>query len=195
MIDNNYSELEYKYRADNIQLQDFLKLMNELKFESHLDISSWDIYYTPKGQKDTENFTRFRMSNTPELTKKIKTKTSNNWSRIEVDIPLDGNKVTEQIVTKFLELEGYEPNFKIYKSCFIFWQNYVNYVYYIVYDENMSEKGRFIEVEVNKNKISKLESQIGGAPWQLQVASKELEKLGLTAQHRLKKSLFELFKK
>jgi adenylate cyclase class IV len=191
---DSYSELEYKYKADNIGLKSFLTLMESLQIKNKMTISSWDIYYTPKESSESEDFIRFRMSTTPELTKKVKTKNTNNWARIEVDLPLDPEKTNEGIVSKFLDLEGYVPNFKIYKSCFVFWLEEVNFVYYIVYDEDMAEQGRFIEVEINKDKIPELEQGVG-AEYELKVSAKILEKLGLTSQHRLKKSLFELFKK
>lgn len=183
---SEFSELEYKYNANNVGLQDFLKLMKSLPVVTELDISSWDVYYT----KSEDDFVRFRNSNTPELTKKVKTQNSNNWVRVEVDLPLDPNRITEEKVTKYLELEGYKENFRVYKSCFIYWLDDVNYVYYIVYDNNMTEVGRFVEVEVNKKKIS-----TGTEGETLNTFAEHLRKLNLTPQNRMKKSLFELYKK
>jgi hypothetical protein len=189
---DEFNELEYKYKADNIGLQDFVNLMKTLPTGKRLDISSWDLYYT----KNEEDFVRFRNSDTPELTKKVKTKDNNNWVRVEVDLPLDPSRITEETVTKYLELEGYKENFRVYKSCFIFWTNAVNYVYYIVYDSNMKESGRFIEVEINKNKILELNIKMNnGAIWELNQAATELQKIGLNPNNRMKKSLFEIYRK
>lgn len=188
---NEFSELEYKYKADNVGLQDFLKLMKSLPLQKELDISSWDLYYT----QGEENFVRFRNSDTPELTKKVKTKNSNNWVRVEVDLPLDPLRIKEETVTKYLELEGYKENFRIYKSCFICWLDDANFVYYIVYDENMKEAGRYIEVEINKNKVEYLNTTKAGAEGSLNYYAEELKKLGLMPQHRMKKSLFEMYRK
>jgi adenylate cyclase class IV len=181
---SEFQELEYKFKADNVKLQDFVALMESLQPTEKLDISSWDHYYT----NNNEDFVRFRESDTPELTKKVKVSSNNNWDRIEVDIPLDPSRVKESTVAKFLELEGYKPNFKIYKNCFIYWLDKVNFVYYIVFDPNMKELGRFIEVEITKN-------ELGGTVEVLKDAASVLEALGLNLQNRLKKSLFEMFKK
>lgn len=193
---SDFTELEYKYKAESVKLVDFVSLMQGLSVKKRLDISSWDHYYTTK---ELESFQRFRESDTPELTKKQKTKDGNNWKRIEVDLPLDFSRVTEPIVRKYVELDDYQHNFTIYKTCFIFWLDNVNYVYYIVYDENMTEKGRFIEVEVNKDRVSYLDSPdnkfTGGkyAEETLKDAAKSLETIGLIPQNRMKKSLFEIF--
>lgn len=198
----SFFELEYKYKADNVQLSDFVALMEKLGYEKKLEASSWDIYYT---QKETENnkFQRFRKGDTPELTKKIKTQDGNNWTRIEYDLPLDFSRVNEEIVTKFVKVDGYKENFRIYKTCFIYWQKNINYVFYVVYNENMEERGRFIEVEVNKEKVKELSNQEFDPNTQeiehpadkvLREGEAELKALGITAQNRMKKSLFELFK-
>lgn len=189
---NNFRELEFKYKADAVGLQDFLNLMEKLKYKKSLDISSWDTYYT---KENNDNFIRFRESaKTPELTIKRKVTTENNWDRIEVDLPLDPKRLTRQTVQEFVKLEGYKENFRIYKTCNIFWQQYVNYVYYIVYDKQKNELGRFIEVEINKEALPHFHSGQLDPEQVLRDKEKELEELGITSKNRLKKSLFELFK-
>ncbi len=195
---SEFTELEYKYKADDVKLTDFVKLMSKLNVVRKLDISSWDTYYT----KGPNEFVRFRHSTDPELTIKRKVKDANNWQRIEVDLPVDDSRITDEKVDNFLSLLEYQKNFKIYKSCFIYWLADVNFVYYIVYDENLKEAGRFIEVEVNKSAIYKLRaddrndgfvSTGDGAVNALNMAEKVLTQLGLSPQNRMKKSLFELF--
>lgn len=186
-----FKELEFKYKADQVKLTDFVNLMVEVGFKIRKDVSSWDHYYTHLDAK--EEFIRFRNSDNPELTIKRKVKTTNNWERVEVDLPLDKSKVKKSIIDKWVGLEGYQNNFTIYKSCFIFWQDLINMVYYVVYDENMTEKGRFIEIEVNKEKVSDI--GIGPAFDQLKEMEKKLTTLGINPQNRLKKSLFEMFVK
>jgi adenylate cyclase class IV len=195
---DEFSELEFKYKADHIKLTDFISLINKLKYNKRLDISSWDYYFV---NKNLDSFQRFRQSNTPELTKKVKTSDGNNWNRVEVDLPLDPERITEAIVTKYVELDGYKFNFKIYKTCFIFILDYCNYVLYITYDENMAELGRFVEVEINKDKVNYLNANyptIGtqsGAEAFLKAQEKSLSEVGLSPQNRMKKSLYELFVK
>lgn len=196
---SDFQELEYKYRADDLGLSQFVDVMKVLPDGERLDTSSWDIYYTKADNKDM--FARYRGGDKPELTIKQKTTDGNNWVRIEVDLPLDINRVDEASVTKFLEMSGFKENFRIYKSCFIYFYSDVNYVYYSVYNHNMKEMGKFVEVEVNKNKVRYLDSadnkfKCGKTAIEtLNLAAKELEKLGLTPQNRMKKSLFELFVK
>lgn len=185
----SFKELEYKYRADEVGLAEFKALMSTLPTTKNLDASSWDIYYT-KDDK-SEKFQRFRDGGTPELTKKVKVSNNNNWERLEVDLPLDSSRVTEEIVSKYVSIDGYHENFRIWKNCFIYWLDNINFVYYIVYDRNLRETGRFIEVEVNKDCVSGLDS----ATDTLNQAEKILERLGISYKNRLKKSLFELYRK
>jgi adenylate cyclase class IV len=190
-MENEFKELEFKYRADTISLSSFNKLMSELKFFIKKDVSSWDTYFTKGDNK--EEFKRFRYSDKPELTKKRKVKTANNWERFESDLPLDSTRLTDNIVEFYVSLDGYKKNFKIYKTCFIYWFENVNIVYYIVYNEDMNEQGRFIEIEINKEKIPLL--GIDKAFEELKSYEQQLTVLGISPQNRLKKSLFELFVK
>jgi adenylate cyclase class IV len=187
---NEFSELEFKYRADGIALSSFLNLMKELPVTSQKDVSSWDHYATNDSNK--EEFLRFRESDEPELTIKRKTNQNNNWQRVEVDLPIEASRFKVQTINKFIELLGYKPNTSIYKTCFIRWLEYINFVYYIVYDEDMNEKGKFIEIEFNKSKLPEHLDKVAG---QLKYGQEVLAKLGLTPQNRLKKSLFEIFVK
>ena len=187
----DFKELEYKYKADTVKLQEFVTLMNNLSPISRKDVSSWDHYYTSIA--NAEEFIRFRESDNPEMTKKRKVKTSNNWERMEVDLPLDPKRINKKTVDKWTSVEGYKENFTIYKSCFIFWYDIVNTVYYVVYDENMKECGRFIEIEVNKNKVAELGIDVCFE--RLKDFEKTLSALGISSQNRLKKSLFEMFVK
>ena len=187
---NEFSELEFKYKADDISLSSFLKVMGDLPIIIQKDVSSWDHYFTNDTNK--EEFLRFRESDTPELTIKRKTNQNNNWQRVEVDLPIENSRSKIGTINKFVELLGYKPNTSIYKTCFIRWTEYINFVYYIVYDDDMKEKGKFIEVEFNKSKLPEHADKVID---QLKYGQEVLAKLGLTPQSRLKKSLFEIFVK
>jgi adenylate cyclase class IV len=186
---SEFYEMEFKYCADNVKLTAFIKLMEELKYTKKLEISSWDTYFVHSENKD--EFVRFRNSDTPELTLKRKTKQENNWKRIEIDLPLDPTRVEEATVTAWAEMEGYAKKTRLFKTCFIYWFKNVNMVYYIVYNENLTELGRYLEIEGEKNsglseedtfeEIKKYEQMFG--------------KFGVSPQNRLKKSLFELYVK
>lgn len=183
---NNYTELEYKYSANTVSLTDFIALMDKIGYEKRLDVSSWDEYYTKASQ-----FARFRDSNTPELTIKKKTTEANSWERIEVDLPIEKSRLEHNTVRKFLELAEYQPAFTIYKSCFVFWQKDVNYCYYIVYDNNMVEQDRYIEVEVTKSRIEDIGEH--AARERLAEAELCLTTLGISYKNRFKRSLFEIY--
>lgn len=187
---DEYRELEFKYNANGVKLQDFITMAENLNPEKRLDISSWDYYYTGNIK---EQFMRYRESDGAELTIKRKVVNANNWERVEVDLPIDSKRVTRKLIDNWVGLEGYKENFRIFKSCFIFWIGQVNIVYYTVYDENMKEQGRFIEIEVNKSEVPKL--GVENAFKKLKELEQTLSILGITPQHRLKKSLFEMFVK
>lgn len=189
-MNNEYKELEFKYNANNVRLTDFINLAENLAPVKRLDTSSWDYYYTAT---NADEFMRFRESDDPELTIKRKVKTTNNWERVEVDLPLDPKRLSKGVVDSWVSLEGYKENFKIYKSCFIFWYENFNLVYYIVYDENMKERDRFIEVEINKKEVPVL--GLDKAVALLKDAEQALTALAISPQNRLKKSLFEMFRK
>jgi len=183
-----FSEVEFKYKADDIDLKSFVNVMKELTITKQKDVSSWDHYFT--NETNNEEFIRFRESTEPELTIKRKTKQNNNWQRVEVDLPIQQSRLEIETVNTFVELLGYKPNTSIYKTCFIYWLEYINFVYYIVYDEDMKEKGRFIEVEFNKSQLPEHSDKV---EVQLKYGQEILTKLGLSPQNRLKKSLFEIF--
>lgn len=195
-MSNQFKELEYKYNADKVGLAEFTTLMNKIgqkmyPIEKVIEVSSWDIYYT----NEKKEFIRFRVSeNKPELTIKRKTTDQNNNDRIEVNVPVSP-ALNEPTMDAFTNLLGYNKNFKIYKSCFIYFFPEVDIVYYIVYDENLRELGRYIEIEVLEEyaKHPSNPSEICFA--RLKTYESFLSEIGITPQNRLKKSLFEMYSK
>jgi adenylate cyclase class IV len=124
-----------------------------------------------------------------ELTIKRKTTDANNNNRVEVNVPTDGKSSTS--IEAFVDLLGYKKNFSIFKTCKIAFLEKIVLVYYIVYDDNLNEKKRFIEIEANEkfNWTSEEEA------WAEVVKYEDMfTALGISAKNRLKKSLYELFK-
>jgi len=183
----HFKEIETKYDANNIKMSDFLTLVEALPIRKKLMVSSYDEYFTDKGG----NFVRYRHhTDRGELTIKRKLAANSNTERVEVNLPTDGDNV--KTVSAFLELLGYNPNFGIYKTCNIFWTGKVDLVYYVVYDMELKEQRRFIEIEADED----LEWESEDEAWEEIVKyEKMLEPLGITPQHRLRKSLFEIFQK
>jgi adenylate cyclase class IV len=180
-----FKEIETKYDATNIKMEDFLKVIDQLPVRDKLLVSSYDEYYT---NKDSD-FIRYRHSNDRgELTIKRKVNEANNNDRVEVNLPTQGDNV--QTVSAFVGLLGYGHNFSIYKTCNIFWTGKVDLVYYVVYDKEFKEKRRFIEIEADEH----LEWESEDEAWNEVVKyEKLLEPLGITPKNRLRKSLFEIF--
>lgn len=184
-----YKEIEVKYKADDIKLSDFEALMNTFTPAAlrKVTVSSWDTYFS---NKDSE-FIRYRSDDTKgELTVKRKTTTANNNNRVEVNVKTGVNSI--ETITEFSNLLGYQFNFKIYKTCFIYWFEKVNLVYYTISDENMKPQGSFLEIEANEDYSWESEEKA----WEtVKEYEEKLNTLGITAQNRLKRSLWEMFKK
>lgn len=183
----HFKEIETKYDASDIKMEDFLKIVEKLPIRKKMLVSSYDEYFTNKDG----DFVRYRHNNERgELTVKRKVSDLNNNERIEVNMPTQGDNL--ETTTRFLQLLGYEHNFSIYKTCNIFWTDKVDLVYYVVYDKEFKEKRRFIEIEADEA----LEWESEDQAWEeILKYEKLLEPLGITPQNRLRKSLFEIFRK
>ena len=182
----HFKELETKYYADNIGMDDFVKLVQPLN-PTWMMVSSYDDYFT----NDKDEFIRYRYhDHMGELTIKRKTTDANNNNRVEVNVPTDGKSGAS--IQAFVDLLGYKKNFSIFKTCKIAFLEKAVLVYYVVYDENLNEKKRFIEVEAKEtyNWASEEEAWATVVEYENMLAP-----LGISAKNRLKKSLFELFKK
>jgi adenylate cyclase class IV len=182
----HFKEVETKYYAASIGMDAFVKLVEPLNPEWMM-VSSYDDYYV----NDKDEFIRYRYHDSMgELTIKRKTIDTNNLKRVEVNIPTDGK--SSKAVAAFVDLLGFKLNFSIFKTCNIAFLDKIVLVYYIVYDENLKELQRFIEIEANEKFAWASESDA----WDEVIKyEKLLEPIGITPKHRLRKSLYELFKK
>lgn len=183
-----FREIESKYDASEISLKAFVGLVeSSWKVKKHLLVSSYDDYFVDKDG----NFLRYRHKDgRGELTIKRKLVEHNNNKRIEVNLPTDGNAL--EAVSQFAELLGYKHNFCVYKTCQVYWIDNMVICYYVVYDEEWKEQRRFIEIEADEDHQWESEQQAWNAVEQYE---KVFEKLGITPKNRLKKSLFEMFKR
>jgi adenylate cyclase class IV len=183
----NFKELETKYSADDVKFEDFVDLCSKFSVCREMMVSSYDDYFVD----NSDNFIRYRhRDGFGELTIKRKTSDKNNNNRIEVNLPTTGNNLKS--VAVFADLLGYSCSFGIWKTAKIYWIDRVVVAYYIVYDRNLKELRRFIEIEANEELNWDSESQA----WdEITKWEKIIEPLGITPKNRLKKSLFEMFKK
>lgn len=193
-FDIKIQELEFKYKADAVMLGKFQAFADEETPKKFVFVGSFDTYYSGPDffkEKGLE-FVRFRQGTSPELTIKIKMNETNNNSRIEIDLPLS-RKVTKFIVEKWLSWFGFKENFEIYKECYIYFYEKIDIVYYIVRDKEEGKiLGKFIEIEARKD--AKFESE--EEAWNL---VKEMEQkmsiFGISAANRMKRSMWEIFRK
>ena len=184
----DFREIEFKYDADGISMNSFVDLVeSKLSFQKKMMVSSYDDYFI-----DTiGNFVRYRYTdNGGELTIKRKLNDKNNNDRIEINIPTTGDNFKS--VSAFLSLLGYKHNFGIYKTCKIYWTGKAVLVYYVVYDKEMKELRRFIEIEADESYPWISESD---AMEEILKYEKTLESLEIKPKNRLKKSLFEIFRR
>jgi adenylate cyclase class IV len=183
----HFKEIEYKYDAANISMKEFEELVEgNFKINKKMLVSSYDDYFVDS----TGNFIRYRYTDgRGELTIKRKLSVNNNNERIEVNVPTAGDNL--KTISTFVDLLGYEHNFGIYKTCKIYWVDRVVLVYYVVYDKEMKELRRFIEIEADED----LQWDSEQHAWdEIGKYEKLLEPLGITPKNRLKKSLFETFR-
>lgn len=130
-----------------------------------------------------------------ELTTKYKqTGVKNNVQREEKNLRVD--KTDEDTVKAFVENLGYKLNFSIWKSCHIYNYSDATLVFYSVYDTTNGKATKvdnFVEIEVSEEKITEMTEK---EAWEIvEKYEKTLESVGLTARSRLRKSLFEMYKR
>ena len=182
-----FRELEYKYKADHITPGQFVDFVS-----SNFDII--DIL-TARGHDqffsngDPNSFLRYRngagMNDNCEITIKKKTSDHNSWDRIEVDLPLNKNKCSQDVVEAFTEMLGYKYVFTILKLNYVISTPGVTFAYYIV-----NNNDRFLEIEANKGSFTNEDEAFEI----LSKVEKKLAELGLSYNNRTKKSLYEMYR-
>jgi adenylate cyclase class IV len=219
-----FTELEFKYLANEISLSKAKKFFESLEPAEFIEIGSWDYYYTHKDNLEMfirdrgGPGTGFR-----ELTSKRKTIEHNNNVREEIDLEVDSDintynkflkmtgidkgSVLKQPSNAAIQLKvdlskvleearerGYLFNFEIYKMCWIYkFKNHTTGVYYITYDTDFKETGRFLEVEADKKYAWTSKEEALAAVKEIE--KKFTESFGISAQNRLRQSLYERFRR
>jgi len=188
-----FLEVEVKYSADGIERMVFKDLVKSLNPKSFIYVESKDIYYA----KSENEFLRHRLPaenkvgeerDRSELTFKKKTVDGNNWSRVEVNLRIDGND--PELVAAFCEGLSYKKNFVIEKCCEIYFWDDADIVYYSVKDEN-GKYSYYIEIEASED-IGMTQEE----SWNVVLKyEKLLLPLGITPQKRKKLSLWEMYRK
>jgi adenylate cyclase class IV len=183
-------EVEFKYRANDISLVDFTAFCKARTPEKIIHASGFDYFYEDKADPDC--FGRHRVGPSfNQLTFKRKTTGKNNFVRDEDNVTL-GADMTREKIQLFCERRGYKFNTSIFKNVFVYEYAQYTLVYYVVYDEELKELGRFIEIEMSEEYPWESEDHA----WrELVKLEQEAKALGLSPQRRVRNSLFEMFRR
>jgi len=186
-----FKEIEFKYAADNVSLVQFLAFCEDRKgLKQKFIASGYDHFYDKKDEPDS--FYRLRVGEDfTQLTFKRRTSTLNNVVRTEHNVSLSSNTSEDQIRALVGE-QGYSYNTSIFKTCFVFCFEEHVFSYYVVFNKDLRETGRFIEIEASEEHPW---SNEGEATSYIAMTEKLLRPLGISPQNRIKRSLFELNRK
>jgi predicted adenylyl cyclase CyaB len=185
-----FIEFEVKFKVDGSLVYDFKKLAQTLpELSEFIYLESDDIYYVKGDEFIRHRFDPKNLQGRQELTYKRK-RDSNNIYRTENNVRCDGNSI--ESVAAFCNNLGFARNFKISKYVHIYRFPEVTLPFYTVIDEN-GQMTHFMEIEINEDNLHGLtEDQC----WEIiSKWEKILAPLGVTPQKRMKRSLFELYRK
>lgn len=183
-------EIEFKYRADGIPFSKFREFCSGLKGVVELITpSGTDVFFAKAG--DNTTFFRHRRSGlASELTLKKKTTESDNFVRNEYNIDINPEH-SENYIGHMLKELGYDREFLLHKNSCVYVGDWFLLSYYICYDDDMGEVGRFIELELRED----VDYPTIEAAWDnLLILEKLCRPLGITPLGRIKQSLFEMFR-
>lgn len=185
-----YKEVEFKYDASSISLESFNTFCLSRKPTKIKSTSGYDYFYS--NDKEDMSFGRYRTGpDIHQVTFKKKTAEEDNFIRTEINVDL-APSANELVVNAMFDLLGYKFDFTLFKQCMIYEYEWYTLVYYICYGENMTEMSRFIEIEMKEDFEWKSEKQ----EWnELLLIEKTSRDLGIDSKNRLKKSLFELYRR
>lgn len=187
-----HCEFETKYKVGSDSLYTFKTIVQVLPgLESFTYVEGPDTYWT-KG----DDFFRYRKAahegegTKAWLTMKQKPDgAKNNIQRKEVNIRVDATPLVT--IKALVDMLGFKYNFEIYKMCHIYFFTDATLVFYTVKeDENITH---FLEIEVKEETIGELtEEEAWGVIKKYEAA---FEPLGITSKNRLRRSLFEMYRK
>ncbi len=183
-------EIETKYNADSISLVAFNDFCQSLKGSpKYLEAAGYDYFFD--SDKDEDGFYRIRIGHDlRQLTYKHKTKDTNNYVRDEHNLNF-ASSMTKEYIEGYVKSLGYEFNTRLFKNCFIYAFETYTLVYYVCYDSDMHELGRFIEIEMSEDYPWPTEQDA----WNELIAMERIcRPLGISPQSRVKRSLFEMYR-
>lgn len=183
-----WTEIETKYRAEEITREDFDALVSSMNPLRSLTLSkdaSCDYYFTAGSR-----FMRFRFSeNEWELTSKTKTTDTNNKVRTEVNAKFMHGHMDAEKAEALARSVGLAPDFNITKAVQIYWFPKVVLSHYTTYD-GAKKLDTFLEVEALEDYPWSSETE---ALDEIAIWEKKLAPLGINSFKRIRRSLFEMY--
>ena len=185
-----FIEFETKYEVQGDLLHPFKELIEEeIGYDKFLYVQGTDVFFTKENEEGF--FARYRRadhSNEAQFTLKKKHTENSSIKRTETNWDVSGTSFTE--VKVGAELMGFEYNSSIWKGCHIYNREDATLVFYSVRDESR-KIAHFIEIEV-KEGVGYSEEE----SWEIiKKYEKLLAPLGIIAQKRKQKSLFEMYRR
>jgi adenylate cyclase class IV len=185
-----FKEIETKYSAEEISYRDFKQFCQSRKPKNFVLASGYDHFYEKKN--DPGSFCRHRVGpDMNQLTFKRKTVDSSNFVRTEHNLNLSPDTSTHQVEALCAEFD-YQYNTSIFKTCFVYFYDWYVLSYYLCYDVHMKEVGRFVEIEMKEDHDFGSEENAWSS---LLIIEKLCKEIGLNPKSRIKRSLFEIYKK
>jgi adenylate cyclase class IV len=186
-----YVEFETKYRVDGSLVYAFKQLVSGFEgLLQFLYLESDDVYYVKDEEFIRHRFDNKNLAGRQELTFKKKRKDQNNIYRIENNVRCDGNTIRG--IYEFCTNLGFKRNFVIAKFVHIYRFEDATLPFYTVIDDE-GKMSHFLEIEVDEEKLHGMTED---QAWTvIEKYEKLLSPLGITPQKRLRKSLFEMYRK
>lgn len=186
-----FHEVEVKFRYDEAKRNDWKQLVSKLEgLKKHVYVESDDVYYVKEDEFLRHRFSNSKKDKRAELTYKAKLRDGDNIIRKEVNLKVDAND--EATVAAFANELGFHRNFHITKYVDIYKFDDATLPFYTVITEE-GKRETFIEIEVSEEIIDKLTEE---EAWDIIRKYEELlAPLEITPQKRLKKSLFEMYRR
>lgn len=186
-----FCEFEVKFKVEGDLIYEFKKLVSQLEgCKDFVYVESDDIYYVKDNEFLRHRFSNFKKDKRSELTFKRKLNSDNNIKRVEYNVRVDNNSI--ESIAGFAKELGFDRNFRISKIAHIYKFDDAVVPFYTVIDEQ-GKMAHFIEVEVNEELLENLTE---AEAWVIiEKYEKLLVPLGLTPQKRLRKSLFDMYRK
>lgn len=190
-----FTEFETKYSSDIANLPTFKTIVEALPGLIEFTYAEGpDTYMT----KPDGSFGRYRKAKYPhdtqyaQWTLKLKPAgAKNNISRLEYNWRVDGT-LPQEILDGAVAM-GFSFNFKISKSCHIYRFPECTLVFYSVKEEGATKEDYFVEIEITEETVHELTEE---QAWEIiRKYEKILEPVGVNAQKRMRRSLFEMYKK